>query len=202
MPMNCSSRHRMPRFIVLLMLAILLLSTAVIRRAPSAFAQTGVPGLLTCSDGSQVSLGQSCATGVSYCNGALVGPGQACSGPGVPFYGTCTTYPFCASVIMPANQGPTASTPSAGPNSPASAYLPPSVYPSSNLYPPPYTYAPAYTGSQAYTYSPLSAIYAPAWYGGAVKTSSWTGTSWRFCTVQGRGLVWLPAQTSVNGMLC
>jgi hypothetical protein len=61
--------------------------------------------------------------------------------------------------------------------------------------------------SSGYTYSPLNTIYTPytpASYGPtAGSRASYAGASWRPCTVQGRGFVWLPAGVTASaGALC
>jgi len=86
-------RRRASLLLALSIIGALVFVLQSVTRAPVAQAQTGVPGLFTCSDGSQSFSGCG-GVGIGYCGGSMVGNGQACSGPGVT-----TTSPGCTGLL-------------------------------------------------------------------------------------------------------
>jgi hypothetical protein len=116
MSARCVFRRRAGLLLALAIVGALVFVLPSIRRAPVAQAQTGVPGLFTCSDGSQSFSGCG-GVGIGYCGGALVANGQACSGPGVT-----TTSPGCTgTVCVPAATNTCPGAVSSSDGSPSSA---------------------------------------------------------------------------------
>jgi len=81
MSTTCPSRLGVRLLIVAAIVVVLIVAPPTVVRTPLAQAQIGVPGLFTCSDGSQSFSGCG-GVGIGYCGGIL-GSGQACSGPGI-----------------------------------------------------------------------------------------------------------------------
>jgi hypothetical protein len=164
---------------VALLVAVLLALPAFGGGAEPAMAQTGVPGLFTCSDGSQSFSGCGGA-GIGYCGGALGAPGQPGSGPGIGGNSACAP----ATCLGGASNA-----------CPWGLSVRPGLACGSSGITYPYG---------EYTYSPLNAIYTPPWYGYiGIPSPAYAGASWKPCIVQGRGFVWIPLGAAAPfGSLC
>jgi len=203
------SRHGVQWLVSVALLVALILTLPSLGGAGLAHAQIGVPGLFTCSDGSQSFSGCGGA-GIGYCGGSL-GLGQACSGPGVGTASPGCMGSVCAPLATNACQGGVSVRPgqACGPNGityPFGVQVPASqgcaaAYPGCSASGP---LSAGVAASSGYTYSPLNIIYAPAWYGTtAGSVAPYAGASWKPCTVQGRGFVWLPSGVAAPlGSLC
>jgi hypothetical protein len=88
----CALRRAARLTILLAAIGALAFILPSIISAPPVSAQTGVPGLFTCSDGSQ-SLSGCSGVGIGFCGGSMVSAGQACSGPGVGGCGPGQCFP-------------------------------------------------------------------------------------------------------------
>jgi len=96
-------RHGVRWLVSVALLVALILTLPSLGGAGLAHAQIGVPGLVTCSDGSQSFSGCG-GGGIGYCGGSL-GFGQACSGSGVGTASPGCTGTVCAPLATSACPG-------------------------------------------------------------------------------------------------